>query len=87
MGDAERMSLTREKLVTRLVEEFDVSPDDLDEETPLFSTGLLDSFSMVSLVTYIEQEEGFKLSVGEFALDNLDSVSRILRFVGRRRGG
>ncbi|OQW94035.1 MAG: hypothetical protein BWK79_07985 [Beggiatoa sp. IS2] len=59
---------------------------DIDDETPLFSSGLLDSFTMVDVIMFIEQEGGIKLNPTEVNLDNLDSVSKILRFVESRDG-
>jgi acyl carrier protein len=54
-------------------------------DTPLFSSNLLDSFSMVDLIMFIEKESGVKLDPADVSLDNLDSVERILQFVDGRR--
>jgi acyl carrier protein len=57
----------------------------LADETPLFSSNLLDSFSMVDLIMYIEKESAVRLDPTDVSLDNLDSIERILRFVAARR--
>ena len=57
----------------------------LADETPLFSSNLLDSFSMVDLIMFIEKESGVRLDPTDVSLDNLDSIDRILRFVDVRR--
>lgn len=60
---------------------------DLDEvrgDTLLFTDGLLDSFSMVDLILFIEESAGITVSPGEVTLENLDSIERIVRFVGER---
>jgi acyl carrier protein len=58
---------------------------DLADDTPLFSSNLLDSFSMVDLIMFIEKESGVQLNATDVSLDNLDSIGRILRFVDTRR--
>jgi acyl carrier protein len=57
----------------------------LADDTPLFSSNLLDSFSMVDLIMFIEKESGVQLNATDVSLDNLDSIGRILRFVDARR--
>ncbi len=75
------MPLTRENLLAYLHDEHDIDPADLhDDDTPLFSSGLLDSFSMVELVAFIERESATKLRATQVTLNNLDTVSRILGF-------
>jgi acyl carrier protein len=57
----------------------------LADDTPLFSSNLLDSFSMVDLIMFIEKESGVRLNPTDVSLDNLDSIERILTFVDTRR--
>jgi len=80
------MALERPKLLDYLTNNLGVEIADIDDETPLFSSGLLDSFTMVDVIMFIEQEGGIKLNPTEVNLDNLDSVSKILRFVESRDG-
>lgn len=75
------MSIGRDQLREFLVDRFRLDGVELDDDTQLFSTGLLDSFSMIELVMYLEQQSGEKLRAGDFNLENLDSVDRILRFM------
>ena len=51
-----------------------------EDETELFSTGLVDSFAMVDLLVFLEKHTGTKMGPEDITLDNLDSVSRILAF-------
>jgi acyl carrier protein len=75
------MALDREKLINYLSNDLGVETDELDDETPIFSSGLLDSFTMVDVIMFIEQEGGIKIEPMEVNLENLDSIERILRFV------
>ena len=63
---------------------FGVQEDEYDKGTLLFSSGILDSFNLVSLMSYIEREAGFRINPTEVSLDNFDSIDRILRYVERR---
>jgi acyl carrier protein len=75
------MALTREALVEYLVDQHEVEPDDLDDDTPIFSSGILDSFSLVDLILFIEEAGGLTMDPEDVNLDNLDSISAILTFV------
>jgi len=75
------MSLTHEALIIFLEEKMGLDPEDIEPGTELFSSGILDSFSMVELVMFIESSAGIKLNPGDIRLDYLDSIERILSFV------
>jgi acyl carrier protein len=45
------------------------------------SDGVLDSFSMVDLIAFIEKEAEIKMKPGDVRLDNLDSIGCILNYV------
>jgi acyl carrier protein len=76
--------MTRDGLLTFLRSRLGLR-EELDDDTPIFSTGLLDSFSMVELIAHLEAENGIKIGAMEVTLENLDSLERILRFVEAKR--
>jgi acyl carrier protein len=78
--------MTRDALMTYLNEKMGVDTSSLADDTPLFSSNLLDSFSMVDLIMFVEKEGGVTLNPTDVSLDNLDTVGRILAFVHTRRG-
>lgn len=80
------MALTRERLMDFLSGTVGIDPVDIDEDTPLYSSGLADSFDMVDMIAFIESETQLRLSPEDISLDNFDSVNRILRFVSCRNG-
>jgi acyl carrier protein len=77
--------MNSESLKTYLGERMGLDKATLADETPLFSSNLLDSFSMVDLIMFIEKESAVRLDPTDVSLDNLDSIERILRFVAERR--
>jgi acyl carrier protein len=77
--------MNSESLKNYLGERMGLDTTSLADETPLFSSNLLDSFSMVDLIMFIENESAVRLDPTDVSLDNLDSIERILRFVAARR--
>lgn len=77
------MALTREHLVDYMQTELGLDTSGINDDTPLFSSGVIDSFSLVSLITFIEQSEQFRMNPMDVSLDNMDTISRILDYVGR----
>ena len=54
---------------------------DLDEKTPLLELRLLDSFSIVSLLTYIESQFGVALPIESLEIDRLKDIDTIADMV------
>lgn len=57
--------------------------DGVEAETLLFSTGIVDSFALVTLMMTIEKEAGIRVNPGDVVLENFDSIARILGFIAR----
>jgi acyl carrier protein len=75
------MPVDRTSLIGFLKDELAVDVDDVEEDTPLFSSGILDSFAIVSLMTWLENDAGIQVLPSDVNLANFDSLSRILRYV------
>lgn len=50
------------------------------DDDPLFSSGLLDSVAMMSLITFVEEKTGGDVRPADVTLDNFDSLSRITEY-------
>jgi len=55
----------------------------LDENTPLISSGIVDSFSMVSLKRFLEKTYGVMLPDEEATPQAFDTVTSIIALVNR----
>lgn len=77
------MPLTRDDLYQALQTELGLDTSTIQDDTLLFSSGIIDSFSLVSLIVFIEARGGVKIDAMDVNLDNLDSIDRILKFVNR----
>jgi acyl carrier protein len=80
------MPLDRQSLVVFLEDEMSIDLAGLSDDEALFSSGLLDSFGMVELMSYIEVNAGIRFDPDDVSFQNLDSINRILAFVERATG-
>ena len=77
--------MTTEQLLAFLTDELGARGARVDADTLLFSSGVIDSFALVSLVAFVERHCAFRVDSDEMALDNWDSIAKILRFVQHRK--
>ena len=56
---------------------------EVKEDTKLISSGIVDSFSMVSLKTYLEKKFSIKLPDGDATPEAFDSVNNIIELIKR----
>jgi acyl carrier protein len=77
------MEIGTDALVSYLRDELDVDMAALDIDSPLFSSGVIDSFSLVSLLTHIEAQHRFRIPATDVTLENFDTLGRIAAYVSR----
>jgi len=56
-------------------------PDELGDDTPLMTTGILDSLATLKLVTFLEQKFDIAVEAHEADAENLDTLERIVALV------
>lgn len=74
------MPISRDSLLSYLRERQGAELSDDDGDAALFSGGLLDSFTMVDLIVFLEKEGQFKVLPSEVTLENMDTIDRILAY-------
>jgi acyl carrier protein len=67
-------------LVTTLIRDEDIS---LAPDEPIFSSGLLDSFSVIQLMRFLEDTFDVRIEVSDVTLAEFDTVTRIGELVTR----
>ena len=77
--------LQSQSLIDYICELSDLSEADIEFDTALFSSSLLDSFHMVELVSFIEEEFEIKFRALDLNMSNIDSISAILTYVQSRK--
>jgi acyl carrier protein len=61
------------------------SPDNLRNDVPLRTSGVLDSLATLALISFIEEQYGIEIQAHETDVDNFDRIDDIVAFVERKR--
>jgi acyl carrier protein len=62
------------------------SAANLTDDTPLRTSGILDSMATLNLVTFIETTFGIMIDAHETGIDTFDRISDIEKLVARKKG-
>ena len=73
----------RDYIVDSLLDED--APPEVTFETPLLSSGLIDSIGVEELLRYLEDEYAIEFDDDELSAENFESVDRIGRLVASKR--
>jgi acyl carrier protein len=61
------------------------TPENLRNDMPLRTSGVLDSLATLALINFIEQEYGIEVEAHETDVDNFDRIDDIVAFIERKR--
>jgi acyl carrier protein len=61
------------------------SPSNLTDDTPLRTSGILDSMSTLSLVNFVEKTFGVTLDAHETGIEHFDRIEDIAALVARKK--
>jgi acyl carrier protein len=59
--------------------------ENLRDDTPLLTSGILDSLAAVGLVTFLEQRCGVDLDVYDTSVESFDRIEDIVRCIERKQ--
>ena len=69
-----------------IVENFYVTdPSSIDDDTLLVTNGIVDSTGMLEVIAFLEEQFGVRVGDQEMTPENLESVSRIARFIAAKQ--
>jgi acyl carrier protein len=63
------------------------SVENLQDDTPLRTSGVLDSLATLGLVSFVEKEFGIELEAHETGIETFDTVAGIADLVVQKRAG
>ena len=63
------------------------SVENLQDDTPLRTSGVLDSMATLGLFSFVEKEFGIELEAHETGIETFDTVGGIADLVVQKRGG
>lgn len=76
-----------ERLIKMITAEVSLDPThEIDADTDLLLTGLVDSLGVVQIVGWIEDELGIDVDPLDVVLDNFQTVGQMLAYIERRQG-
>jgi acyl carrier protein len=61
------------------------SPNELKDDTPLITGGILDSIGTLKLVVFLESHFGVTIEAHEAGVENLDSVAQISSLIREKQ--
>ncbi len=70
----------KERIKEFLLQEYAIE----DFSEPLISSGRIDSFAIVGLLTFLENEFSIKIGMEEVLLENFDTLDKITMFLARK---
>ena len=76
--------IRNDDILSFLSDDLGVETSDVAGDTALFSSGIVDSFALVTLMMHLESLGGFRINPVDVNLDNMDSVDRIVAFANRQ---
>jgi acyl carrier protein len=84
----EETSNIKEQIRDYILSEFlpGESAANLKDDTPLRTSGVLDSMATLQLVTFVEKQFGIEVEAHEAGIENFDHIGDIAKFVVRKRG-
>lgn len=77
----------KQQLRSYIVSEFlpGESPANVKDDTPLRTSGVLDSIATLNLVTFVEKSFGIEVEAHEAGIENFDHISDIASFIAQKR--
>jgi len=57
----------------------------LEANEPLFSSGLIDSFDVVQLAVFLEEDHQIDIDETEMVFENFDTVEKIIEMIKRKK--
>ncbi|MFT5798406.1 MAG: acyl carrier protein [Candidatus Azotimanducaceae bacterium] len=76
--------MKKEELFAFICDDADLDPTEINDDTPLFSDGYIDSFTLTSVIAFVEEQGGFRIEQSAVTLENFDTISNIMLFYGRQ---
>lgn len=76
--------MTVEQLISQMKQGLQISLP-LTADTPMLSSGILDSLHVAVLITLLERSYGVSIESSEIGVDNFDTPEQIRVFLSRKR--
>ena len=75
------MNPTQEKVKSFLANDLGLDVSIIEPNTALFTSGMIDSFALIEMLSYLESEFNAKIDIADLGIDNLDNLESIAALV------
>ena len=76
----------RASLVAFVCQSFNATGTDIQMDRSLIDQGIIDSFGLIEITTFIEQEFGVKVNETDMTRESFGSMNKMAHFVSARLG-
>ena len=77
----------KEELIEYIIDEYVEDDTEVTEDTPLIEGGIIDSFSIVSLKSWLEKKISVNIPDEMGTVENFGTVNKILELVKKLKSG
>ncbi|WP_317933024.1 acyl carrier protein [Halioxenophilus sp. WMMB6] len=78
------MTDVKSKIRAFLGEELEVDVASISDDDALFTSGLVDSYSLIELLSFLETELGYSADFADLNVDDLDSINSLHSLVANK---
>lgn len=68
----------KEQVKSYIIETFMFGEGSLEDDEPLFESGIIDSLGFIKLLSFIEKTFGVSIAMEEVAMENFSSINAIV---------
>lgn len=76
------MSEVKLKIRAFLADELEVDTDNLKDDEAMFTSGLVDSYSLIELLSFLESDLGYTVDFADLDVEDFDSIESLGKLVG-----
>jgi acyl carrier protein len=78
------MSDIRTQIRTFLADDLSIDMSQVVDSEPLFTSGLIDSYSLIELLSFLESDIGFVVDFAELNVDDFDTIDSLVSLVTQK---
>jgi methoxymalonate biosynthesis acyl carrier protein len=76
--------INKDELIEFIMEDAGLDRAEFNEDTLLFTDGYIDSFTLTSMIAFIEERAKIKIEPSSITTENFESIANIMRFLEQR---
>lgn len=78
------MQFIKDELKRFLADKVKISPEDLDDNTEIYTSGLFTSLTVVELIAHIESNFSFEVYPSDLTMENFNDIQSVSKYIEHR---